>query len=155
MGHREKRKAAPETRPQPHKEIKRTPMRAVIALLIQNPNYADMVPDLSTVRHLSLPGLSLLIEVLEYCQASPNISTGQLMEQWRGRQNETLLSRLASWDIPLDDDNQEDIFIDSLDKILAQCVEQQIENLQAKARSVGLSTEEKRELQALMLDLKA
>ncbi|GAL10417.1 DNA primase [Vibrio astriarenae] len=77
------------------------------------------------------------------------------MEQWRGRQNETLLSRLASWDIPLDDDNQEDIFIDSLDKILAQCVEQQIENLQAKARSVGLSTEEKRELQALMLDLKA
>ncbi|CAM4263040.1 DNA primase [Vibrio agarivorans] len=155
MGHREKRKAQPETRPQPHKEIKRTPMRAVIALLIQNPSYADMVPDLSTVRHLSLPGLSLLIEVLEYCQSSPNISTGQLMEQWRGRQNETLLSRLASWDIPLDDDNQEDIFIDSLDKILAQCVEQQIENLQAKARSVGLSTEEKRELQALMLDLKA
>ncbi|MDR9827153.1 DNA primase [Vibrio sp. FNV 38] len=155
MGHRAKRKATPETRPQPHKEIKRTPMRAVIALLIQNPSYADMVPDLSTVRHLSLPGLSLLIEVLEYCQASPNISTGQLMEQWRGRQNETLLSRLASWDIPLADDNQEDIFIDSLDKIFAQCAEQQIETLQAKARSVGLSTEEKRELQALMLDLKA
>ncbi|MGL6258514.1 DNA primase [Vibrio sp. WXL210] len=155
MGQRAKRKAPAETRPQPHKEIKRTPMRAVIALLIQNPSYAEMVPDLSTVRHLSLPGLSLLMEVLEYCQASPNISTGQLMEQWRGRQNEALLSRLASWDIPLDDDNQEDIFIDSLDKILAQCVEQQIENLQAKARSVGLSTEEKRELQALMLDLKA
>ena len=83
------------------------------------------------------------------------MSTGQLLEQWRGSSNETLLSRLASWVIPLDDDNQEDIFIDSLDKILSQCIEKQIENLQAKERSVGLSVEEKRELLALMLDLKA
>jgi len=42
-----------------------------------------------------------------------------------------------------------------LDKILSQCVEKQIENLQAKERSIGLSAEEKRELLALMLDLKA
>ncbi len=79
----------------------------------------------------------------------------QLLEHWRNSQNETLLSRLASWDIPLDEDNQEEIFLDSLDKIIAQCVEKQIENLHTKARSVGLSAEEKRELLALMLDLKA
>ncbi|CAH1193465.1 DNA primase [Vibrio harveyi] len=143
------------TRPQPHKEIKRTPMREVIALLIQNPSYAQMVPDLSSVRDLSIPGLSLFVDVLDKCQAHPHINTGQLLEHWRNSQNETLLSRLASWDIPLDEDNQEEIFLDSLDKIIAQCVEKQIENLQAKARSVGLSAEEKRELLALMLDLKA
>ncbi len=152
---RQSRKAVKETRPQPHKEIKRTPMREVIALLIQNPSYAEMVPDLSSVREISLPGLTLLVEVLEYCQARPHINTGQLLESWRNRQHETLLSRLAGWEIPLDEDNQEDIFLDSLDKILAQCVEKQIENLQAKDRSVGLSTEERRELLALMLDLKA
>ncbi|MCK6262301.1 DNA primase [Vibrio sp. ZSDE26] len=144
-----------ESRPQPHKEIKRTPMREVIALLIQNPSYADMVPDLSSVRELSLPGLNLLIEVLEYCRTNPHINTGQLLEQWRNSKNEALLSRLAGWEIPTDEDNQEDIFLDSLDKILAQCVEKQIENLQAKARSIGLSSDEKRELLALMLDLKA
>ncbi|BDR14621.1 DNA primase [Vibrio sp. STUT-A11] len=148
-------KSNPETRPQPHKEIKRTPMREVIALLIQNPSYAQMVPDLSTVRDLSIPGLSLFVDVLDKCQAHPHINTGQLLEHWRNSQNEALLSRLASWDIPLDEDNQEEIFLDSLDKIIAQCVEKQIENLQAKARSVGLSAEEKRELLALMLDLKA
>ncbi|MGY3568718.1 DNA primase [Vibrio paucivorans] len=152
---RKARKHVNETRPQPHKEIKRTPMREVIALLIQNPSYADMVPDLTSVRELSLPGLGLLVEVLDYCRARPHINTGQLLESWRNRQNEALLSRLASWEIPLDEDNQEDIFLDSLDKILAQCVEKQIENLQAKARSIGLSAEEKRELLALMLDLKA
>ncbi|KWU02178.1 DNA primase [Vibrio toranzoniae] len=141
--------------PQPHKELKRTPMREVIALLIQNPNYADMVPDLSSVKGLQLPGLSLFVEVLDICQVNPHISTGQLLENWRESKHEALLSRLASWEIPLVEDNQEDIFLDSLDNILAQCVEKQIENLQAKARSVGLSAEEKRELLALMLDLKA
>lgn len=147
----------PQNRPtaQPHKEIKRTPMREVIALLIQNPSYADMVPDLSSVIELTLPGLSLLIEVLDKCRENPHISTGQLLEHWRNNKHEALLSRLASWEIPLDEDNQEDLFLDSLDKILAQCVEKQIENLQAKARSIGLSAEEKRELLALMLDLKA
>ncbi|MCY9869677.1 DNA primase [Vibrio barjaei] len=149
------RQGQQETRAQPHKEIKRTPMREVIALLLQNPSYAEMVPDLSTVRDLSLPGLNLFVEVVDKCQAHPHMTTGQLLEQWRGSNNEALLSRLASWVIPLDDDNQEDIFIDSLDKILSQCIEKQIENLQAKERSVGLSVEEKRELLALMLDLKA
>ncbi|MCS0024563.1 DNA primase [Vibrio antiquarius] len=144
-----------DKRPQPHKEIKRTPMREVIALLIQNPQYVAMVPDLTSVRDLPIPGLSLFVDVLDKCQAHPHINTGQLLEHWRNSQNETLLSRLASWDIPLDEDNQEEIFLDSLDKIIAQCVEKQIENLQAKARSVGLSAEEKRELLALMLDLKA
>ncbi|NAZ68291.1 DNA primase [Vibrio toranzoniae] len=143
------------TTPQPRKELKRTPMREVIALLIQNPSYADMVPDLSSVKGLQLPGLSLFVEVLDICQVNPHISTGQLLENWRESKHEALLSRLASWEIPLVEDNQEDIFLDSLDNILAQCVEKQIENLQAKARSVGLSAEEKRELLALMLDLKA
>lgn len=152
---RQPRKKQSESRPQPHKEIKRTPMREVIALLIQNPSYAQMVPDLSSVRELTVPGLSLFVEVLEYCHQHPNITTGQLIEHWRNSSHEALLSRLAGWEIPLDEDNEQDIFLDSLDKILAQCVEKQIENLQAKERSVGLSTEEKRELLALMLDLKA
>ncbi|CAH0526898.1 DNA primase [Vibrio hippocampi] len=145
----------PETRIAPHKEIKRTPMREVLALLLQNPSYAQLVPDLSTVRDLSLPGLSLFVEVVDKSQSHPHLTTGQLLEHWRGNKNEALLSRLASWQIPLDDDNQEDVFADSLDKILYQCIEKQIENLQAKERSVGLSVEEKRELLALMLDLKA
>ena len=114
-----------------------------------------MVPDLASVRGLAIPGLSLLVEVLENCRQYPHISTGQLLEHWRNSKNEALLSRLASWEIPLVEDNQEELFLDSLDKILAQCVEKQIENLQAKERSVGLSAEEKRELVALMLELKA
>ena len=93
--------------------------------------------------------------MLDYCLSHPNITTGQLLEGWRNTPQEALLSRLAGWEIPLDEDNEQDIFFDSLDKIFAQCVEKQIENLQAKERSIGLSAEERRELLALMLDLKA
>ncbi|KII78571.1 DNA primase [Vibrio renipiscarius] len=152
---RQPRRKSNEARPQPHKEIKRTPMREVIALLIQNPSYAEMVPDLSSVKDLQVPGLSLFIGVLEYCQSHPHINTGQLLEHWRDSSHSALLSRLAGWQIPLVDDNEKDIFLDSLDKVISQCVEKQIENLQAKERSIGLSAEEKRELLALMLDLKA
>jgi len=148
--------AKPESAPQPHKEIKRTPMREVIALLLQNPSYSELVPDLSSVQHIALPGLSLFAEVLDKCRAHPNINTGQLLEHWRNEQHSTLLSRLAGWEIPVaEDDDLQDIFLDSLDNVLAQCVEKQIESLQAKSRSIGLNADEKRELLALMLDLKA
>ena len=152
---RKPRKKSVEVATRPHTALKRTPMREVIALLIQNPSYAEMVPNLSSVADLPVPGLSLFLEVLEYCHKRPNISSGQLLECWRDTRHEALLSRLAGWNIPVEDDNEQDIFLDSLDKILAQCVEKQIEDLQAKERSIGLSTEERRELLALMLDLKA
>ncbi len=98
-----------------------------------------MVPDLSSVRDLSIPVLlSLFVDVLDKCQAHPHINTGKLLEHWRNSQNETLLSRLASWDIPLDEDNQEEIFLDSLDKIIAQCVEKQIENLHILKQEVSV-----------------
>lgn len=72
-----------ENRPAPHKAIKRTPMRDVIALLIQNPSYAELVPDLASVRHLMIPGLDTFSEVLEKCRQYPHITTGQLLEHWR------------------------------------------------------------------------
>ncbi|MFC1234690.1 DNA primase [Vibrio sp. F74] len=134
-------------------KIAKTPMRVVIALLVQNPSYIEYAPDLTSVREIAVPGLGLLIEVLDKCRTNPHITTGQLIEHWRNHKNEMMLSRLASWDIPLgkDEDNEHDIFMDSLDKILVQCIDKQIEVLQAKARSVGLSAEEKRELQDLIL----
>lgn len=155
MGHGKNRNVKPTVNVQVHKTVKRTPMREVIALLLQNPDYAKQVPDLSSVLHLEIPGLGLLAKLLEYCRERPNVTTGQLLEHWRNSQYETQLFQLARWEIPLVDNNLEELFLDSLDKIFAQCVEKQIENLQAKERSVGLSTEEKKELVALMLELKA
>ncbi len=101
-----------------------------------------------------LEKLGLMTEVVEKCRQRPHITTGQLLEHWRDTKTEALLARLASWDIPVAE-NQQELFYDSLDKILAQCVDKQIEQLLIKERNVGLSGDEKRELVALMLELKA
>ena len=73
------------------------------------------------------------------------------MENWRETKMEALLSRLLSWDILLNDDNEQDVFLDTLDNIFTQCINKQIEVLQAKQRSSGLSVEEKKELNDLTL----
>jgi DNA primase len=140
---------------QPQQNIKRTPMRDVIALLVQNPRFVSSLEfDMAAFEDISVPGLNLLISVVDKCRSNPNITTGQLLEYWRGSKNENMMARLAAWELPLakDEDNTLDVFMDAMDKVLGQCVKQQIEKLQAKSNTVGLSVEEKRELQLLILN---
>ena len=95
-----------------------------------------------------------MLSIVDKCRSNPNVSTGQLLEQWRGTKNEATMARLAAWVLPLskDEDNSLDVFLDAMDKIIDQCVKQQIEQLQTKSRTVGLSVEEKQELQLLILN---
>lgn len=136
-------------------EIKRTPMREVIALLIQNPEFVNSLEfDMAAFEGIDVAGLNLLLTIVEKCRANPNVRTGQLLESWRGSKSEGMLARLAAWQLPLvkEEDNTLDVFLDAMDKVIDQCVKQQIEKLQAKSRTVGLSVEEKRELQLLILN---
>ena len=136
-------------------EIKRTPMREVIALLIQNPHFVNSLEfDMAAFEGIEVAGLNLLLSIVEKCRTKPNITTGQLLEYWRGSKNESMMARLAAWQLPLanDEDNTLDVFLDAMDKVIDQCVKQQIEKLQAKSNTVGLSVEEKRELQLLILN---
>ncbi len=122
---------------QPLPEMKRTPMREVITLLLQNPGFVENVPPLDGMEELGIPGLKLFTTMLEICRSRPNITTGQLLEHWRGTEQEALLAKLAGWELPINEDNALDVFLDSLDKILGQCVQQQIAKLQAKSNTVA------------------
>ncbi len=140
---------------QPQQNIKRTPMRDVVALLIQNPRFVSSLEfDMAAFEEITVPGLNLLISVVDKCRSNPNITTGQLLEYWRGSKSENMMARLATWELPLakDEDNTLDVFLDAMDKVIDLCVKQQIEKLQAKSNTVGLSVEEKRELQSLILN---
>ncbi|WP_318437234.1 DNA primase [Photobacterium leiognathi] len=145
-----------ESKPIGQVQIKRTPMREVIALLIQHPNFVTQLEfDMSAFDNIELSGLNLLLSIVDKCRNNPNISTGQLLEHWRGTKNEAMMAKLAAWELPLskDEDNSLDVFLDAMDKIIDQCVEQQIEQLQTKSRTIGLSVDEKQDLQLLLLNL--
>lgn len=131
-------------------QIKRTPMRLLIALLLQNPELAKHVPDLSPLSELNEPGFALFCELTQVCQANIGISMGALLEHWRDSEQFRTLELLASWDHMVASENLEKEFIETLGFLYDKLVEKRVEMLIAKERTSGLSTEEKQELVLLI-----
>lgn len=131
-------------------QIKRTPMRLLIALLLQNPVLAKHVPDLTPLSELNEPGFALFFELAQVCQANVGISMGALLEHWRDSEQFRTLELLASWDHMVAPENLEKEFIETLAFLYDKLVEKRVEILIAKERTSGLSTEEKQELVLLI-----
>ncbi|AAP95609.1 DNA primase [[Haemophilus] ducreyi] len=130
--------------------IKRTPMRLLIALLLQNPELVQFVPDISALQSLQEPGFQLLVELIEVCREKVGISMGVLLEHWRDKPHYRTLERLANWDHLVTPENVESTFIETLDFLYAKLVEKRIEALIAKDRMHGLNAAEKQELALLI-----
>lgn len=131
-------------------QIKRTPMRLLIALLLQNPELVKFVPDISALKTLDEPGFELLLELVDVCQQKVGVSMGALLEHWRDKPNYRTLELLANWDHLVTPENIESTFIETLDFLYAKLVEKRIEVLIAKDRTIGLNAEEKQELVMLI-----
>ncbi|WGE59081.1 DNA primase [Actinobacillus equuli] len=131
-------------------QIKRTPMRLLVALLLQNPKLVKFVPDISALKTLDEPGFELLLELVDVCQQKVGVSMGALLEHWRDKPNYRTLELLANWDHLVTPENIESTFIETLDFLYAKLVEKRIEVLIAKDRTVGLNAEEKQELVMLI-----
>ena len=130
------------SRPTP--QLKRTPMRILIGLLVQNPELAALVPPLSGLDPKNQPGLGLFAELVNTCLSQPGLTTGQLLEQYRGTNEAATLEKLSVW-TDIRDENVENMFTDTLNHILDSILEQRQEELIARDRTHGLSSEERME----------
>ncbi|WP_116474335.1 DNA primase [Zobellella maritima] len=138
------------------KKIKLTPLRRAIALVLQYPAVAARLPAMVELTELSLPGIELLLELLDQVRRHPDMSTAQLLEHWRGHSAEQALARLAMAEELFAGDNIEqelqDIFVVLINGYLAQ----RIETLQQKSNSPqGLTPTEKQELLLLLTESKS
>ncbi|TGB84002.1 DNA primase [Escherichia sp. E3659] len=124
--------------------IKRTPMRILIGLLIQNPGLAPLVPPLQGLSQTKLPGLDLFAELVNICITEPGLTTGQLLENYRGSSEYSTLEKLSVWN-DIKDENVEKTFTDTLNTIFDSMLRMRLEELIALDRTNGLSTEERRE----------
>lgn len=131
-------------------EFKRTPMRLLIALLLQNPQLANLDYDLSPLSGLNEPGFDLLEKLTALCRENVGITLGQILEYWRDSEYIKPLEILATWDHLIEDANIENTFIETLSFLFMQLTEKRIESLIAKDRSVGLAEAEKKELMLLL-----
>ncbi|MBW7982694.1 DNA primase [Enterobacillus tribolii] len=130
-------------------QLKRTTMRILIGLLVQNPQLASEVPALEALREHSLPGLPLFIELVEVCLAHPGLTTGQLLERYRDNKYAQQLETLAMWNHMVVEDMVQPTFVDTLASLYDSILEQRLEQLIARARTHGLSPEEREEVRSL------
>ena len=129
--------------------LKRTTMRVLVALLVQNPQLATRVPTLDGLSQVKMAGLPLFAELVSRCNENPGLTTGQLLELYRGTNFSQTLETLATWNHMIVDEEVEAVFHDSLASIYDAALEQRLEELIARDRTQGLSAEERREFWTL------
>jgi DNA primase len=76
--------------------------------------------------------------------SQPGLTTGQLLENYRGTKEAATLEKLSMWD-DIADKNVEKTFTDSLNHMFDSMLELRQEELIARERTHGLSSEERRE----------
>ena len=135
----------------PTMQFKRTPMRILIALLLQNPELVKFIPDLEPLKNLDEPGYDLLAELTALCREKIGISAGQLLEHWRDTPQQGTLEKLLAWNHLIEDDKIEDTFRETLRYFYLQLVDKRIRWLIAKDRAEGLDLNEKQELSHLLV----
>ncbi|WP_105640072.1 DNA primase [Cronobacter dublinensis] len=136
-----------QTRPAP--TLKRTTMRILIGLLVQNPELAPLVPSLAALDKTKLPGLELFSELVNTCLSQPGLTTGQLLEHYRGTKEAATLEKLSTWDDIADKDIAEKTFTDALDHLFDSVLELRLTELIARSRTQGLSAAEREEVRII------
>ncbi|WP_455268779.1 DNA primase [Rahnella aceris] len=130
-------------------QLKRTTMRILIGLLVQNPQLATLIPSLQGLEQAKQPGLALFSELVTTCLAQPGLTTGQLLELYRDNKFYQQLETLATWNHMIVEDMVEEEFRATLASLYDSILEQRLETLIAKARTHGLSPEERTEVSSL------
>ena len=142
-------KQAENNTPRPVPQLKRTTMRILIGLLVQNPDLAPIVPPLTGLAQSKMPGLQLFSELVATCMAQPGLTTGQLLEQYRGTDFASTLEKLSVWDDIADKDIAEKTFTDALDHLFDSALERRLTELIARSRTQGLSAAEREEVRVI------
>ncbi|MFZ7158740.1 DNA primase [Avibacterium gallinarum] len=132
--------------------VKRTPMRVLIALLLQNPELIQIVPEnLSVLSVLNEAGLDLFEKITALCRERVGITTAQILEHYRDTEYFRPLEILAVWDHLVDEDKIEETFRETLRYFYLQLMDKNIEMLIAKERTEGLNEQERQALAQLLL----
>jgi DNA primase len=132
------------------KSTKITPVRLAIALLLEHPHIVKSLGDISVLQSLTIPGVGLLTQLLGLCQQNPAIKTSHLLEYFRDTEEGKQLAKLMCWQHHIEAEAAQDVFLDSIEKLLNNFVEQRAEFLLQKARTGQMSKQEKQELQAIL-----
>nr|VFJ52942.1 MAG: DNA primase [Candidatus Kentron sp. DK] len=121
-----------------------------ISLLLHNPCVKRPVIDAKRLGTLALPGIPLLVELLDLLSAHPNIATGVLIEHFRDRESGQYLARLAAQAPTVLTEGVEQELLAAFDRLSRLLDEQRHKYLISKSIESSLTEEEKQELRFLL-----
>lgn len=121
-----------------------SPIRLAITLLIQKPELIEYASPLSPF--LQFPGASFFAQLIEIIQKDPHITTGRLIEHWRGEKEGEYIATLAKTKPIVPDEGIKNEFVGAMRQLLNLGLEEEINGLLAKAAQDGLTQDEKHTL---------
>lgn len=133
-------------------KIERTPIRLLIALLLQNPHLASLASEeVALLEQLDEKGIPLFLRLVNVCCQHTGITMGGLLEHLRDDEHYRHLEILSNWDHLVAPEYIEETFKETLRFFYQKLIEREIERLQAKDRQTGhLDPEEKQALLVLL-----
>jgi DNA primase len=148
-GHLEPRPASSDHTPgasrrQP-KTDKKSAVRQAVEILLHQPSLAAKLQQPAFLEQCDLPGVPLLLELLELLGGQPELNTAAILEHWRNREESRYLSRLASWTPELDNPDLLHDLQGLITDIQRQHIEKRLEFLNQEQGRRKLSEAEVRE----------
>jgi DNA primase len=119
-------------------------LETAMTLLVQYPPLAKKIT--SPLPESQLPGYALFTQLIEIIKQNEILSTGILLESWRGKKEEKYLVHLAKTEQTLPEQGIENEFIGSIKQIILLTYEEVIHLLMKKAALGCITPDEKREL---------
>lgn len=110
------------------KKIKKNNINILISLLIQNPSLGKIIPSIIEINFLKFKKKKIFIKILKICINKPKITTGQILEIYRGKKKEKKIKKLAIYKNIIKKKNIKILFLD----ILIQLYNKKLEKIQNK-----------------------
>lgn len=132
---------------EPHSPV---PIRLLVDLLIKNPSFAHLIEADDSVRNLELPGLPLLLQLIDFIHKNKEVTTQSLLSSFEGTSDFITLNKLLFSDSMIPEEGQRAEFEGAWFRLQALAREKEMELLLAKSRLTGLERQEKLRLQDLL-----
>ncbi|NOQ35556.1 MAG: DNA primase [Methylococcaceae bacterium] len=133
--------------PRKKRGTKLSTARFTIALLLQNPELAELIiREIPNWKGLDFPSLEVLGNILQTISNNKPANMGALVECYRNTDKEKMINTLAAYELELDNTPKEIIgkmFTDSVNNLIKQAKDELLTNLLLKESNQSLNSEEK------------
>ena len=125
-----------------------SPVRMAITILLQHPELHTAIGNRDKIHTLDIPGMAILVNILETLNQHPHLKTAALLERARGTDAESHLRKLAMQTLTLEPDQLKHELVGVMSQLQQQAIEARHAFLMAKGLR-NLSPEERIEINAL------